>query len=66
MRLTRVLVLRAIFAIAPIYANQPNYSVPDMNISNLNTVGTISGVGASSELDQSGALFFRAGFRIEC
>jgi hypothetical protein len=45
--------------------NHPNYSAPDMNISNVSTVGTISGVGASSELDQSGARFFRAGFRIE-
>jgi hypothetical protein len=45
--------------------NHPNYSAPAMNISNAETVGTIGGVGASSELDQSGARFFRAGFRIE-
>lgn len=45
--------------------NHPNYSAPAMNISNAETVGSIGGVGASSELDQSGARFFRAGFRIE-
>jgi hypothetical protein len=45
--------------------NRPNYSLPDVNISNAGTVGVISGVGGSSSLDGSGARSFRAGLRFE-
>jgi hypothetical protein len=45
--------------------NRPNYSLPDANISNLGTVGVISGVGDTSTLDGSGPRGFRAGLRFE-
>ena len=45
--------------------NHPNYGIPNTTISTPALVGSISGVGDSSDLDQSGARRFRAGFRVE-
>jgi hypothetical protein len=52
--------------------NHPNYSDPNMNITQAGNVGVISSVGgasnvsgASSPLDPSGARAFRSGLRIE-
>jgi hypothetical protein len=45
--------------------NRANYSLPDANIANLGTVGVISGVGGTAELDGSGPRGFRAGLRFE-
>jgi hypothetical protein len=45
--------------------NRPNYSIPDVNISNVGTVGVIDDVGDSSTLDGSGPRSFRAGLRLE-
>ncbi|MEX2262996.1 MAG: carboxypeptidase-like regulatory domain-containing protein [Bryobacteraceae bacterium] len=45
--------------------NHPNYSLPNMNISNPDSVGVISDVGDTSGLDSSGARSFRAGIRLE-
>jgi len=52
--------------------NHPNYSDPNMNITQAGNVGVITGVGgasnvsgASSPLDPSGARAYRSGLRIE-
>ncbi|MGH9837756.1 MAG: carboxypeptidase regulatory-like domain-containing protein [Blastocatellia bacterium] len=48
--------------------NHPNYSPPEggaVNISQTAQVGVLSGVGGTSDLDQSGARSFRAGIRLE-
>ncbi len=45
--------------------NHPNWSNPDLNISNGSTVGTISSVGGISENDQTGMRLLRVGIRLE-
>jgi len=45
--------------------NHPNYGNPSVTISNAATVGVISSVRDSSDLDQSGARAFRTGIRLE-
>jgi hypothetical protein len=45
--------------------NHPNFGNPAVNISNAATVGVISGVRDSSDLDQSGARSFRTAIRLE-
>jgi len=43
--------------------NHPNWNNPRVNLSNLNTFGTIAGVGGVN--DTSGARAFRMGLRLE-
>jgi hypothetical protein len=45
--------------------NHPSFGNPSVNISNAATVGVISGVKDSSDLDQSGARSFRTAIRLE-
>jgi hypothetical protein len=45
--------------------NTPNYDVPDVNITNRATAGTLSDIGGGAGLDANDARGFRTGLRLE-